>query len=91
MIGSLFFYFLDRTSYKLKSQSLYLETQTEIFEISQMQNNQKDFFSDNTELYRVSKLKNPFEKNNEFFSKNNVPLKNDYIQVLYICCKYIHL
>ncbi len=72
-------------SQKLKYKSFYLETSTERYELSSMARQERetenDIFEEEHDIYRLARLKQPFSKDNEFFSKHDVPLKNDFIQV----------
>ena len=54
----------SRTSYLLESQVMYLETQTERFELSKKAEN----------LYSFCKVSEPQKKDNEYMSKAIIPL-----------------
>lgn len=73
------------TSYKLKTMVLYLETQAERFEIArvetQSQNEYNDFFKE-FDNYRVARLKEPQNYDNEFFEKNSKPLESKYLEII---------
>ena len=85
------FLFSDLTSSKLKTKTLYFEKLGERYELSVIAKPTKDndIFSEDQELYRLSKLKKPFEYDNQFFSIQNVPLNSEFVNVnsIYIGCK----
>ena len=61
----------SRTSYITRNQAIYLETESERFEICG---------TDGT--YTVSIVKDPEDKDNEFMLKESIPLKPEHKEVL---------
>lgn len=72
-------------SYQLKFKSLYFETKDKRYELSNLQKDKTDeeeVFSDE-EHYRLAEILSPYYKDNEFMQNNDVPLKNDFVEVIF--------
>ena len=61
----------SRTSYITRNQAIYLETESERFEISGAEG-----------TYTVSKVKDPEDKDNEFMLKESIPLKLEHKELV---------
>ena len=69
----------------MKYKSLYFETSQDRYELSNLQKDKTDeeeVFSDE-EHYKLAKVLNPYDKDNEFMNMNEVPLKNDMVEVIF--------
>lgn len=73
------------TSYKLKTQVLYLDTVNERYEISRIENeiqNEEDEMFNDCDLYRVARVLEPLELDNQKMSEINKPLDPEYIEII---------
>jgi hypothetical protein len=61
---------------KLKDQVLYIETEDERFEIVRKEESKSQY-----EQYEISRIKNPFEKDNDYMRNTSVPLPIEDKQV----------
>lgn len=72
----------SRTATLLNTQSLYLETETDRFEVSCVKSETETWNNFFGEIYMLSKLKDPRNKDDLFFSKTSVPLPEEHVEIL---------
>jgi hypothetical protein len=72
----------NRTATLLNTQSLYLENEYDRFEVCCVKMDTETWTGIFGEIYKLSKLKNPKEKDDLFFSNSPVPLPSDQVDVL---------
>jgi len=70
----------DFTSHLLKTKVLYLESQDSRFELTKTETAEDDLFKI-YDTYKLSKIINPLLIDNEFMSKNIIPLPDQYLKV----------
>lgn len=73
---------IDFTSHLLKTKVLYLETQDSRYELTKTETAEDDLFKI-YDTYKLSKIINPLLIDNEFMSKNIIPLPDQYLKVNY--------
>ena len=77
--------FKDFTSYRLKKNVLYIETENQRYEISlnYMDHNNDDFLFEEYETYKIAEVIDPISKDNDFMREVRIPLDDKYIKVIY--------
>jgi hypothetical protein len=73
------------TSWKLKEKVLYLETVDQRYEIARnvTDHTNDDYLFEEFETFRISIVKDPIEKDNDFMSNITVPLKDEFVNVIF--------
>jgi hypothetical protein len=71
--------FKDFTSWKLKNKVLYIETQEKRYEIARNINDHKndDYLFDEYETFRLSEVKSPSDKDNDYLISHSCPLASE--------------
>ena len=70
------------TSAILRSKALYIETHDSKYELSRQDNTEENDIFVEYDTYRLAKLINSSQIDNEFMEKNPVPLQDQYIEVI---------
>lgn len=70
--------FKDYTSWKLKDKVLYIETYTNRYEIARnvLDHTNDDYLFEEYETFKLSEVRNPQAKDNDYMIENAVPLKD---------------
>jgi len=71
------------TSCIMKSRALYLETQDNKYELSIQDNSEENDIFVEYDCYRLTRVLNPQQVDNEFLEKNSVPLAEQHVEVLF--------
>jgi hypothetical protein len=73
------------TSWKLKDNTLNLETNDKRYEIARniTDHTNDDYLFEEYETFRISEVENPIFKDNQFMLENSVPLLNGHVNVIF--------
>ncbi len=73
------------TSWKLKDKVLYLETANKRYEIARnvSDHTNDDYLFEEYETYRLSLVKEPCQKDNDFMQSRSIPLNEDFVDVIF--------
>jgi hypothetical protein len=75
----------EYTSWKLKDKVLYIETEDQRYEISRNVSDHMndDYLFEEFETFRLSQVKDPVAKDNDFMLTNSVPLSDKFVDVIF--------
>lgn len=75
----------DYTSFLLKESVLYIETNNKRYEISRNVSDltNDDYLFEEFESFKLSEVLSPFQKDNDFMENNEIPLKNEFLDVIF--------
>ncbi len=75
----------DFTSWKLKDKALYIETTDKRYEIARniVDHTNDDYLFEEYETFRISEVKDPMNKDNQFMIENSIPLGDEFVDVIY--------
>ena len=75
----------EYTSWKLKDKVLYLETELKRYEISRnlSDHTNDDYLFEEFETFRISEVKDHFNKDNDFMLMNAVPFSDEYVDCVF--------
>lgn len=75
----------DFTSWNLRNKAIYFETDKKRYELARNISDylSEEFIFNEFETFSFSEVLNPTEKDNDYMTKNNVPLSQDSVKVLF--------
>jgi hypothetical protein len=75
----------DYTSWKLKDKALYLETVDRRYEIARniTDHTNDDYLFEEYETFRISEVKEPYNKDNQYMLEHSIPLLSNDVDVIF--------
>jgi hypothetical protein len=75
----------DFTSWRLKDKVLYIENEDKRYEIARniSDHTNDDYLFEEFETFKISEVKDPYKKDNDFMINNNVPLDEEHVEVIF--------